>query len=70
VEPCPGEGDPQQQEEEEEEEEEEVGSSATRLQRVPRPWRDDAELERMARFGAAVLAFHTRLGVQLRHVLH
>lgn len=34
------------------------------------PWVDDEEMEAMARFGAAVLAFHTRLGVQLRHKLH
>ncbi len=33
-------------------------------------WADDEEMQAMARFGAAVLAFHTRLGVQLRHKLH
>lgn len=26
-------------------------------------------LQAMARFGAAVMAFHTRLGLQLRHML-
>lgn len=36
----------------------------------PRPWSSPEEMETMARFGAAVLAFHTRLGLQLRHVMH
>ena len=71
VEPRPGEEDPQQQQQQQQQEgADEEGDVPTRLQRAPRPWRDDAELERMARFGGAVLAFHTRLGVQLRHVLH
>ena len=34
------------------------------------PWTSREELEALARFGAAVLAFHTRLGVKLRHKLH
>ncbi|KAI7842644.1 hypothetical protein COHA_003748 [Chlorella ohadii] len=37
---------------------------------MPRPWSSPEEMETMARFGAAVLAFHTRLGLQLRHVMH
>lgn len=40
------------------------------LEQPPAPWADDEEMEAMARFGGAVLAFHTRLGVQLRHKLH
>ncbi|PRW57154.1 sucrose nonfermenting 4 isoform X1 [Chlorella sorokiniana] len=37
---------------------------------LPPPWSSPEEMETMARFGAAVLAFHTRLGLQLRHVMH
>lgn len=33
------------------------------------PWNSPEEMEAMARFGAAVMAFHTRLGLQLRHML-
>lgn len=34
------------------------------------PWSNDEEMEKMARLGAALLALHTRMGVQLRHMLH
>ena len=36
----------------------------------PPPWGSLQEMEQMARFGAALLAFHTRLGLQLRHIVH
>lgn len=45
-------------------------AEATLEMPAPPPWSSLAEMEAMARFGAAVLAFHTRLGLQLRHVMH
>ena len=37
---------------------------------VPQPWTNTEDLASLAAWGAAVLAFNTRLGLQLRHARH